>query len=125
MKAPDLSHCIQTLIKNQERYHGEAGRRWLDQLARHRQRDYRALAAQPGAALPQRLRGLRGARAAAPTASAAVLKLCFIDAEFLSGEAALRAYDGRAAVRLLDADVSKGALLLERLEPGQSLSALE
>ena len=35
--------------------------------------------------------------------------------------AALRLFDGRGAVRLLDADPERGALLLERVEPGTML----
>ena len=38
--------------------------------------------------------------------------------------AALRAYDGRGAVRLLDEDAPRGALLLEWVEPGTPLRAL-
>jgi streptomycin 6-kinase len=43
----------------------------------------------------------------------------------LFGEiAALRAFDGRGAVRLLDADPDQGLLLLERLQPGTPLDTL-
>lgn len=38
--------------------------------------------------------------------------------------AALRAYDGRGCVRLLDSDAKNGTLLLERLEPGSLLTTL-
>lgn len=38
--------------------------------------------------------------------------------------AALRFYDGTGSVRLLDADVERGALLLERLVPGTPLTTL-
>ena len=54
-----------------------------------------------------------------------VLKIGFPNRE-LSGEiAALRHFNGRGAVRLLDADPEKGTLLLERLQPGNMLAALE
>jgi streptomycin 6-kinase len=44
----------------------------------------------------------------------------------LAGEiAALRIYDGQGAVRLLDADESRGLMLLEQLRPGRMLSTLE
>jgi streptomycin 6-kinase len=39
--------------------------------------------------------------------------------------AALRLYNGRGVCRLLDADVERGMLLLEHLEPGHMLSTLE
>jgi streptomycin 6-kinase len=56
--------------------------------------------------------------------SPAVLKLGVPEGELLHEMAALRAYDGRGAVRLLDADAKIGALLLERLTPGTPLATL-
>ncbi len=54
--------------------------------------------------------------------SAAVLKLGFPGDRELATEAeALRLFDGRGAVRLLAADVPRGALLLEALRPGTPL----
>ena len=111
------------LVDNQLRYHGEAGRRWLDQLPTLAQ----SIAGRWDLSLePAFPNGFSDYVAPVRKAdhSPAVLKLCFIDAEFFSQEAALRAYDGRAAVRLLKADLDSGALLLERLEPGESLSVL-
>ncbi|GIG85787.1 aminoglycoside phosphotransferase family protein [Plantactinospora endophytica] len=55
----------------------------------------------------------------------AVLKLGVPGAESLGNEApALAAFDGRGAVRLLRADLDRGALLLERAEPGWRLRDL-
>ena len=54
-----------------------------------------------------------------------VLKLGVPHRELTSEIAALRHYNGRGACRLLDADVEKGMLLLERLWPGNMLAALE
>ena len=45
-----------------------------------------------------------------------VLKVCFPDAEAVTEREALRLFDGRGAVHLLDSDEERGALLLERLE---------
>lgn len=54
-----------------------------------------------------------------------VLKLCFHgDAEAATEREALRLFEGRGSVRLLEADEELGALLLERLEPGTKLSEL-
>ncbi len=53
-----------------------------------------------------------------------VLKVCFPDAEAVTEREALRLFDGRGAVRLLDSDEERGALLLERLEPGTKLAEL-
>lgn len=52
----------------------------------------------------------------------AVLKLCTPgDDEFASGALALQAFDGRGAVRLLELDLEIGAMLMERVEPGEQL----
>lgn len=56
--------------------------------------------------------------------TAAVLKLAVPEPELTSQIAALRAYAGRGAVRLLHADAAHGALVLERLTPGTPLTAL-
>jgi streptomycin 6-kinase len=54
-----------------------------------------------------------------------VLKLCFpFDTEAATEREALRLFGGRGSARLLDADEGRGALLLERLEPGTKLSEL-
>jgi streptomycin 6-kinase len=54
-----------------------------------------------------------------------VLKLGVPHPEFRGEMAALEVFGGRGAVRLLEADPERGALLLERLEPGTPLSALD
>jgi len=54
-----------------------------------------------------------------------VLKIAVPNAELNSGIEALRHYDGRGAVRLLDFDCSRGFLLMERLVPGKMLVSLE
>ncbi|MBF6600261.1 MAG: phosphotransferase [Dehalococcoidia bacterium] len=56
--------------------------------------------------------------------SRVVLKLGVPDPEQEREATALRHYDGRGAVRLLDADAALGALLLERVEPGTRLVSL-
>jgi streptomycin 6-kinase len=50
-----------------------------------------------------------------------VLKLGVPNPELHSEATALRVFDGRGAVRLLDADPERGMLLLERLQPGHTL----
>lgn len=54
----------------------------------------------------------------------AVLKAGVPDKEIQREAAALRAFDGRGSVRLLDADTDTGLLLLERLRPGAVLTTL-
>ena len=52
----------------------------------------------------------------------AVLKLCILDDETACEADALALWNGNGAVRLLESDRSRGAMLLERLEPGTSLA---
>ena len=50
-----------------------------------------------------------------------VLKVGVPNKELLTEIESLRLFEGRKAVRLLDADIENGALLLERISPGTSL----
>lgn len=54
-----------------------------------------------------------------------ILKLSVPDREHLTEIEALRLFDGRGIVRLLEADGEKGVMLLERLRPGRPLALLE
>ena len=54
----------------------------------------------------------------------AVLKVGVPNKEMRTEAAALRAFDGRGSVRLLESDTDAGALLLERLRPGAVLTTL-
>ena len=56
---------------------------------------------------------------------AAVLKLGVPTAEFSSEARALRAFGGHGAIGLLESDESLGALLLERVNPGNTLATLK
>lgn len=53
-----------------------------------------------------------------------VLKVGVPNPELTTEIEALRLYNGRGSVRLLDADPEEGILLLERLQPGTTLSSL-
>ncbi len=57
--------------------------------------------------------------------TAVVLKIGFPDREFLTEADALRLFAGRGAVEVLEADLDVGAMLLERIEPGTPLLALD
>jgi streptomycin 6-kinase len=57
--------------------------------------------------------------------TAAVLKLQIVDDETRGEAVALRAWDGRGAVRLLAEDEAAGALLLERLDGDRSLDDVD
>jgi streptomycin 6-kinase len=56
--------------------------------------------------------------------SGAILKVGVPNPELLTEIEALRLYGGRGIVQLLEADPERGALLLERLEPGTPLACL-
>jgi streptomycin 6-kinase len=111
------------LAQNQLRINNEAGRNWLQRLpsiahavAQRWQLSFESPFANAFTDYVGTVRRADG--------TPAVIKLCFIDDEFFSQEAALRAFGGQGSVVLLDADLAQGALLLERIEPGDSLSIL-
>src|SRR5258706_3315667 len=54
-----------------------------------------------------------------------VLKIGIPDPELTSEMEALRLYNGKGAVRLIDSDAEKGMLLEERLQPGTMLAELQ
>ncbi|MBE2999422.1 hydroxyurea phosphotransferase [Nocardiopsis sp. HNM0947] len=60
-----------------------------------------------------------------PGGGRAVLKMQPLDAETAGEPVALRAWDGRGAVRLLDDDPGTGALLLEALDPERNLERVD
>ncbi len=102
--------------------HGEAGARWLRRLPQLRDECARRWRVRLGFAYPltyhyvvtgERADGMR-----------CVLKLGPPGAALAREAAALRWFDGHGAVRLLDADLPRGALLLERAEPGVALTSL-
>ena len=111
------------LVASHTRYVGEAGRAWLDALpglaesllARWRLRpDGPATCGTVAWVLP----------VVREDGVPAVLKVQPVDEETAGEPLALRAWDGRGAVRLLDHDAASGALLLERLDARRSLGAV-
>ena len=54
-----------------------------------------------------------------------VVKLGIPGAEFNAEVSALKHYNGRGMVKLIDVDLEKGILILERLTPGTMLASLE
>ncbi len=57
--------------------------------------------------------------------SEAVLKTWLVNPELVSEMESLRLWDGRGIVRLLECDPARGAMLLERLRPGEVLAGLD
>ncbi|MGW7208865.1 aminoglycoside phosphotransferase family protein [Streptomyces sp. NPDC054837] len=110
------------LAASQEKFNGEAGRRFIASLPRlaadflehwDLRRDGAAMHGVAALILPvvRRTDGIP-----------AVLKLQLLDDESEGEPVALRAWDGDGAVRLLDHDPTTGTMLLERLDPTRMLS---
>ncbi|MGH3359674.1 MAG: aminoglycoside phosphotransferase family protein, partial [Nocardioidaceae bacterium] len=96
---------------------GTAGRRWLDDLPRLLDEVADAWSLTVGD--PYRLSLNWVAPAVRSDGTPAVLKLGVPESDHLGNEAAaLTRFDGHVAVRLLDRDARRGALLLELAEPG-------
>lgn len=117
---PDLpSHFIQTIAN----LHGQPGQNWLDALPRliaACERRWRITAEPP---FPLSYHYVAPARRADGTE--VVLKLGLPGDEHVNDQiTALRLCDGQGMVRLLDADLEQGAMLLERLRPGTMLTEL-
>ena len=104
-------------------YSGDAGRAWIERLP--------GLAADLLDRWSLRPDGAPGYGAVAlvlpvrqPDGVPAVLKLQPVDDETVGEPVALRAWDGRGAVRLLRHDPDSGSLLLERLDAGRTLASV-
>lgn len=112
-----------TLAKNVVDVWGEDGERWLNDLPSTLAavaRDWDLTVGEP-----YDLSYHYVTRANTADGAPAVLKLGLPDAESLAGEIpALHAFDGQGAVRVLRADLARGAILLERATPGTRLRDL-
>lgn len=102
--------------------HGAAGRAWLDALPRllRGQSDRWGLTLGP----PLPLSHNYVAPAVWADGARVVLKVGVPCPDLDTEVSALRLFDGRGCVRLLAADAGRGALLLERLDPGTTLEAV-
>jgi streptomycin 6-kinase len=112
------------LAELHEKYSGEAGRLWIAGLP--------AMAAVYMDRWQLAIEGQVACGAVAliiPVArsdgSKAVLKLQPVDDETGGEPAALQAWAGRGAVRLLEHDPDSGAMLLERLDASRDLSTMQ
>ncbi|HWS89492.1 MAG TPA: aminoglycoside phosphotransferase family protein [Pyrinomonadaceae bacterium] len=103
--------------------HGEAGRVWLEglpALLEHCEGRWGLKVGPPFAPLSYNY----AAPAEGPRGERLVLKLGVPTHGLLGEINALLGFDGSGAARLFDSDAARGALLLERLEPGTPLTAL-
>ena len=103
--------------------HGDAGRLWLRGLPALIEECAERWSLRVGPPFPH-LSYNYAAPAEGPGGERLVLKLGVPVRELHSEMAALRAFDGRGAARLFESDAARGALLLERLEPGTQLVPL-
>ncbi len=103
--------------------HGEAGRVWLDGLPALVDACAARWSLKVGPPFPS-LTFNYAAPAEGAGGERLVLKLGVPVRELLSEIEAMRVFEGRGAARLFGSDAVRGALLLERLEPGTSLVAL-
>ena len=101
--------------------HGRVGERWLTELPRILDECCARWGLRLDSPFPD-LSYNYVAPAVRADGSEAVLKVGVPWHELLSEMRALRAFAGRGVVRLLDSDEERGALLLERLRPGEALA---
>jgi streptomycin 6-kinase len=110
--------AVQTVEREQQ-----AGREWLDRLPDLVEQLLRAwnltLAGPPVAGNVGLVWEVRRA-----DGTAAMLKVSWRDAETRNEAEALRRWDGQGAARLIEASGAAGALLLERLDAGTSLTSV-
>ncbi len=103
---------------------GAEGAEWLGRLPALVTRCERRWSLEVGPPFPE-LSYNWAAPALRADGTAAVLKLSFPNVEFRAEAEALRLFDGCGAARLLEVDLDRGVLLLERLEPGLPLTSVE
>ncbi|RSN51742.1 aminoglycoside phosphotransferase family protein [Actinomadura sp. WAC 06369] len=114
---------VDELARNAVNTWGDVGRRWLDGLPRLVKEVARDWALDVGEPFVLSYHWVAAVRREDGTA--AVLKLGPAEPGHLAHEAAaLEGFGGRGAVRLLAYDAERGALLLERAEPGTMLRDL-
>jgi streptomycin 6-kinase len=103
---------------------GAAGTEWLNRLPAVISRCEERWALKVGPPFPEPSYNW-AAPALRADGTAAVLKLSFPNAEIRAEAEALRIFDGRGAVQLLEVDLDRGAMLLERCEPGTPLTTVQ
>jgi len=115
--------CVpEAFARTQASLRGEAGLAWLNRLPALTDELARRWSLRVGGPFPN-LSYNWVVPALREDGAPAVLKLSFPgDEEFGTEAAALAAFGGRGICRLLDLDLDRGAMLLERLQPGGPLA---
>lgn len=122
MACPEL-HIPSSFRRTMGELYGDAGLEWIEGLPAR----VAGLARDWGLAVGVPFEPLSYnyvAPAVREDGSSAVLKVGFPARELMTEIAALALFDGRGMVRLLALDRNRGAMLLERLEPGTALTYL-
>ncbi|MGH3089628.1 MAG: aminoglycoside phosphotransferase family protein [Rubrobacteraceae bacterium] len=115
----------ESLARNVVEMRGDAGAEWLERLPELVERYARQWFLEVYPPFPS-LSVNWVAPAVRADGTRTVLKLSFPgDREFKSEAQALEIFDGRGVARLLELDLERGVMLLERLEPGAPLATLE
>ncbi len=104
--------------------YGEAGARWLDDLPRLLAACAERWSLVIGSPFAPLSYNYVAPAVRQKDETNVVLKIGFPSVELQTEAQALRLYDGRGIARLLETDAQNGALLLERLSPGETLIAL-
>ena len=114
----------QALIRTTVELHGPASAGWLERLPTLIAESQERWSLEVGLPFPE-LSFHYVAPALRADSTAAVLKLTFpVDPGFRSEAEAPRLFNGQGATRLLELDLDRGAMLLERLEPGVPLTTV-
>ena len=120
----EKSSLPESLVRTNTGLHGDEGIQWLDRLPAILARFRQEWSLELGPPFP-RLSYNYAAPALRADGTQAVIKVGYPGREFLTEAHALQFYGGRGAVRLLEANLEEGVLLLERLTPGTMLLEVE
>ena len=121
---PGVIDIPRELAASQEKYNGEAGRAFIAGLPERTARFLDHWDLRPDGPPMHGVSALVVPVVRSADGTAAVLKLQILDEESAGEPAALRAWNGDGAVRLLDLDEPTGTMLLERLDETRMLSHL-
>ena len=120
-----MSFVPEELVRNATELRGIVGAEWANRLPMIVADCGRRWSLEVGAPFPE-LSQNYVAPAFRADGTAAVLKLSFPeDPEFRTEAQALQLFEEQGIVRLLEFDLERGAMLLERLKPGFALDSVE
>ncbi|OXM85316.1 aminoglycoside phosphotransferase family protein [Paenibacillus rigui] len=122
MPYPLPEKLVQTILG----VHGQKGEQWLrefDELLAHCEQKWSLQVQAPPSPYPLSFNFVAPVRF--EDGREAVLKLSVPSKESVTELSALRLYQGRGMVQWLDADLGRGILLIEKLQPGKTLKSIQ